>query len=126
MRNQPMTYPDTISVYHRLQHSPAASATPPTALSLDCVVLSHRHRRVAARTEEDIAIYDYRVARRAEMPRFMREVLADTHRLQEVEMARARARIWELSGMVRELERETWDCEDAVEDIGSTAKEVLE
>ncbi len=113
-----MTYPDTISAYHKLRESPIGQSQL-TSLVLDCVILSHRHRRPAARTREDIAIYDYKIGRTTEMPAFMRDVLSDVWRLQQGETLRARTRIWELVRAVESLEKETWDREGAVEDLGS-------
>ncbi len=115
-----MTYPDTISVYHKLQASPATDP-PPRDLLLECLVLSHKHMRVAAKTFETIAIYDYKAAKKTGMPKFMQDVLSDIWRLQEEETVRARTRIWELTRQVEKLEKETWDREDAVEDVGSAS-----
>jgi hypothetical protein len=112
---QPMTAPDWISVYHRLRTEPEKTDT---ALSLDCVILSHTHRRVAARTFEEVSIYDYRVAKPTTLPPFMLATLRDLWRRQEEQAIRAKARIWQLLGEVRSLEKETWDREDAVEDMG--------
>lgn len=117
----PMTYPDRVSVYHRLRHPPSAQPSP-SSLILDAVIFSHRHRRVSARVEEDVVIYDYRAARKTEMPAFMRDVLEDTFEQQQAETARSRRRIWDLIGDVERLEKETWDRPDAVEDIGGAAK----
>lgn len=120
----PMTYPDKVSVYHRLRHPPSSAQqqASPSSLILDAVVFSHRHRRVSARVEEDIVIYDYRAARKTEMPPFMRDVLEDTFVQQQEEQVRARRRIWDLVGDVERLEKETWDRPDAVEDVGGAAK----
>ncbi|KAI0454549.1 thioesterase-like superfamily-domain-containing protein [Xylaria acuta] len=115
----PMTAPDTISVYHRLRTCPEATHT---SLVLDCVILSHRHRRVAARTFEDVAIYDYRDAKKTVLPGFMLDVLRDTWRQQEERTDWARGRIWDLLRDVERLEKETWDRKDAVEDLGAAAK----
>jgi len=115
-----MTYPDTISVYHKLRDAPQEA---PTSVVLDCVILSHRHRRAAARTIEDVVVYDYRKGGKTEMPAFMRDVLADTWELQLQETVRARTRIWELIDAVEKLEKETWDRDDAVEDLGSAANQ---
>jgi hypothetical protein len=115
---QPMVYPDTISVYHKLRHRPSSDPAP-TSVFLDCIILSHHHRRIAATMEEDIAIYDYRKARKTEMPEFMQKVLEKTFAEQEEETVRARTRIWELIREVEKLEKETWNREDAVEDMGS-------
>ncbi|KAF2968614.1 hypothetical protein GQX73_g4987 [Xylaria multiplex] len=115
----PMTAPDTISVYHRLGIHPEATHT---SLILDCIILSHRHRRIAARTSEDIAIYDYRAAKKAVLPGFMLDALRDTWRRQEERAGWARERIWGLLEEVEALEKETWDREDAVEDLGAAEK----
>ncbi|RYP50050.1 hypothetical protein DL768_004336 [Monosporascus sp. mg162] len=115
----PMTYPDRISVYHKLRSLPDASDT---SLILDCVILSHRHRRAAATTKEDVVIYDYKEAKKTMMPPFVLDVFRDTWRLQEEEVRRARSRVWDLIREVEGLEKETWNREDAVEDLGSAGK----
>lgn len=117
-----MTYPDRISVYHKLRVDPSSSSTPDSAFTLDCIVLSHNARRIAARLEEDIVVYDYKRARKTAMPDYMVALFGETFRLQEQEMRRARGRIWELIAEVEELERETWDREGAVEDLGQAGK----
>lgn len=119
----PLTYPDRVSVYHRLRFPPSSKqqAQQPSSLILDAAVFSHRHRRVSARVEEDVVIYDYRAARKTEMPVFMQDVLEETFEQQTREMVRARARIWELVRGVEGLEKETWDRPDAVEDLGGAA-----
>lgn len=114
-----MTAPDTISVYHRLRTCPEATHT---SLILDCIILSHRHRRVAARTFEDIAIYDYREAKKTVLPGFMLDVLRETWHQQEERTDWARGRIWGLLNEVERLEKETWDREGAVEDMGAATK----
>ncbi|KAI1371334.1 thioesterase-like superfamily-domain-containing protein [Hypoxylon crocopeplum] len=115
----PMTYPDTISAYHKLRSLPSATDT---SLVLDCVILSHGHKRVAARTEEDVVVYDYAAARKTPVPPFALDVFRDVWRLQEEQVRAARARIWELVGQVEGLEKETWDRADAVEDLGVAKK----
>lgn len=84
-------------------------------------MLSHKHRRLAARLEEDIVVYDYRAGAKAALPAFAVEAFRETFQLQQAEMARAREKIWRLIGQVEELERETWDSENAVEDMGGAA-----
>lgn len=115
----PVTYPDRISVYHKLRAAPVSHDT---SLLLDCVILSHRHRRVAARTEEEIVTYDYRAARKTNIPLFALEALQDTWTEQGQEMTRARTRIQVLTEAVRDLEKATWDRADAVEDMGGPGK----
>jgi hypothetical protein len=117
-----MTYPDRISVYHKLRHDPSSSPTPSSAFTLDCIVLSHNARRIAARLEEDIVIYDYKAAGKTAMPDYMVALFGETFRLQELEIRRARSRIWRLIGEVEELERETWNRDDASEDMGSVGQ----
>jgi hypothetical protein len=113
-----MVYPDTISVYHKLRTSPVGQPMP-SDFVLDCVVLSHNHKRPAARLKEHIVVYDYKAAKRTELPPFVLDWFIETYRLQGEEMIRARAKIWDLIGAVKELEKETWDREDAAEDLGS-------
>ncbi|KAK3326221.1 thioesterase-like superfamily-domain-containing protein [Apodospora peruviana] len=117
----PLVYPDKISVYHKLRVKPEGEPAP-SAFMLDCIVLSHQHRRVAAKLEEDIVVYDYRVAKKASMPQFMVDVFDETYRLQQEETVRARTQIWSLVRAVEQLEKETWNREGAVEDLGSSAK----
>ncbi|KAK3995595.1 thioesterase-like superfamily-domain-containing protein [Cladorrhinum sp. PSN332] len=118
----PMVYPDKISVYHKLRAQPAAEPVAPSNFMLDCIVLSHQHKRVSAKLEEDIVVYDYKAARKTSMPDFMLELFNETWEMQEAEETRARTRIWELINAVEKLEKETWDREDAVEDMGSAVK----
>lgn len=113
-----MVYPDKISVYHKLRSRPEGDPAP-TSFFLDCIVLSHRHRRISARLEEDIVIYDYKAAGKARMPGFMLDRFKETWELQEQQTVRARTRIWELIASVERLEKETWARPGAVEDLGS-------
>ena len=115
-----MVYPDKISVFHKLRTRPGRDPAP-SVFMLDCIVLSHQHRRIAARLEEDIVIYDYKTAGKTAMPDFMQDMFSKTYDLQERELFRARTRIWELIGDVEALERETWNREDAAEDSGSAS-----
>lgn len=117
---QPMVYPDRISVYHKLRSKPEGNPAP-SSFILDCIVLSHQHQRVAARLEEDIVVYDYKAGRKTSMPDFMADLFSETYNMQEETTFRARARIWDLISTVEALEKDTWDREDAVEDVG-TAK----
>lgn len=118
---QPLTYPDKISVYHKLAQPPDSAAGSSTSLHLEAIVLSHRHKRIAARVWEEVVVYDYKAARKTQVLPFMRQVLANTYDLQAQELLRARARIRELTRAVAQLEKETWDRPDAVEDLGSAS-----
>ncbi|KAL8376564.1 hypothetical protein RB595_007592 [Gaeumannomyces hyphopodioides] len=116
----PVIYPDTISVYTRLREP--ISDKDPSSVKLECLVLSHRHRRAAARLREEVVTYDYRAASKAPVPGFARRVFADTWAHQRREQDRAHARIAELYRLVDGLEGETWDRADAAEDTGSAVK----
>lgn len=111
-----MTWPDRITVYHKLRADPPASAT---SFALDVVVLSERHRRPAARIAEDIVVYDYRAGRKRALPPFMLAAFQETWRLQEESGLKWRTRAQALLARVRALERRTWDKEGAEEVVGS-------
>lgn len=86
------------------------------------MILSHKHRRIAARTEEDVVIYDYGGGKKTTMPPFVLQTFRETWERQEGETRRARLRIQELARDVEALEKETWAREDAVEDVGAAGK----
>jgi thioesterase superfamily protein len=96
---QPITYPDRVTVLHRLTKRPDATSD---ALFFDVMILSDAHRRLAARCTEDIVVYDYRTAKRAPLLPFMVDRLQETFDLQEENRARCRD---EVSGMIDAVER---------------------
>jgi acyl-CoA thioesterase FadM len=114
----PMTWPDRISVFHKLRALPRPGDH---SFILDVVILSELQQRPAARCEEDIVVYDYRVGKKAEIMGFMMDEFEKTWREQEEMKAKAERRIGELEAVVRGLEKETWDKEGAVEDMGAAA-----
>ncbi|KAI1477601.1 thioesterase-like superfamily-domain-containing protein [Daldinia eschscholtzii] len=116
----PMTYPDTVSAYHKLVFQPSETDM---SLVLDCIILSHRHQRVAARTEEDVVIYDYVAAQKTRVPPFALDVFRDVCRRQEEAMVKARRQIWDLRKLVKWLEKSSWDRIGAVEDFGEIEQE---
>lgn len=111
----PMTWPDRISVFHKLRVLPRAGAS---SFALDVVILSELQQRAAARCEEDIVVYDYRAGRKRAIMPFMMAAFEETWRAQEETRRRVEGRIRELDGTVRQLEQETWDRPGAVEDLG--------
>ncbi|KAL2138535.1 hypothetical protein VTI28DRAFT_5269 [Corynascus sepedonium] len=115
----PMVYPDRISVYHKLRTRPEGDPAP-SSFYLDCIVLSHRHRRVSCRLHEDIVIYDYKKGGKTSMPKFMLDMFEETWKLQEEAKGQARQRISGLHAAVEQLESETWNRPDAVEDMGGS------
>lgn len=111
-----MTWPDRISVYHKLR-APVTSST--DSFILDVIILSEKHQRASARCVEDIVVYDYKKGKKTALPPFMENAFRDTWELQEESRRRNVERVNGLLGEVRELEKESWDREGAVEDLGS-------
>lgn len=111
-----MTWPDRVSVYHKLRSALSASTD---SFILDVIILSERHQRAAARCVEDIVVYDYRKGKRTPLRPFMAEVFTQTFRLQEEARAKHTERVSGLLRQVESLEKESWDRKDAKEDFGS-------
>jgi len=111
-----MTWPDRVSVYHKLRSPPSESTD---SFILDVIILSERQQRAAARCVEDIVVYDYRKGERKPLRPFMAEVFTQTFHLQEEARAKHTERILELLRQVENLEKESWDRKDAKEDFGS-------
>ncbi|KAH7032759.1 uncharacterized protein B0I36DRAFT_361531 [Microdochium trichocladiopsis] len=118
----PIVYPDTISVYYRLTKpvtDPSSTTTTPY-LNLQSLILTHKHRRIAATTDESVVVYDYQAASKTDLPGFAAPLFGRTWNLQQVVAGRAQQRIAELVRAVEDLEKDTWDREDAKEDFGSS------
>ncbi|KIN00100.1 hypothetical protein OIDMADRAFT_164253 [Oidiodendron maius Zn] len=112
----PMTWPDHISVFHKLKELPRESDS---NFELDVIILSELHRRPAARCEEDIVVYDYRAGKKRSIMPFMMNQFENTWKAQEETRQRVEKRIVELEETVRELENETWERADSAEDVGA-------
>ncbi|KAF2087170.1 hypothetical protein K490DRAFT_42796 [Saccharata proteae CBS 121410] len=112
----PMTFPDRVSVYHKLQSEPTEGMD---FFKMDVVVVSELHRRAAARCVEDIVVYDYKKGKKAALPAFMLDQFGETYKAQEAAKAQSGQRIEQLGEQVRALEVSSWDRADAVEDVGS-------
>jgi hypothetical protein len=111
-----MTYPDHISVFHKLRSFPSPDSS---SFILDVLILSELHQRPAARCVEDIVVYDYKAGKKVNIRPFMMRAFEQTWREQEEEKVRVETRKQEVESAVGELERETWNREGAVEDLGS-------
>jgi hypothetical protein len=121
----PMTYPDRVTVLHKLSAlpnpspaTPSAPNSPPigiTTFALSAIQLSERHQRPAARCEEEIAVYDYQTGSRAALRPFMADVFARVWAEQEEARRVWGARAKEVERRVGELDRRTWGREGAVE-----------
>ncbi|KAJ4365760.1 hypothetical protein N0V83_008380 [Neocucurbitaria cava] len=88
---------------------------------LDVLILSEVHRRPAARCVEDIVVYDYQKAQKSPLMPFMVEKFRETFELQEQAKNECSDRVRILHDRVRQLEKSSWDRQDAQEDLGSVA-----
>lgn len=111
-----MTYPDRVTVLHKLRNKPKADSD---HFLLDVLILSERHRRAAARCEEDIVVYDYKLGSKAPMQPFMVSKLQQVFELQEQAKRHNVDRVRRLLEQVRGLEKGSWDRPDAKEDFGA-------
>ncbi|OJD34749.1 rho guanine nucleotide exchange factor [Diplodia corticola] len=114
----PMTYPDRVTVLHKLRSEPTDETD---SFILDVVVLSERHRRPAARCVEDIVVYDYQRGKKTPLKPFMLRQFRETFALQEAAKKKYSERVALLSEQVRALETSSWDQPDAKEDFGSAS-----
>ncbi|KAK4960367.1 hypothetical protein LTR10_003262 [Elasticomyces elasticus] len=112
----PMTWPDHISIYHKIKSEPTSGTS---SFVLDVLIMSELHQRPAARLVEDIVVYDYTKGKKIPLPPFMLNVFRDTWKFQEEAKIRNSARVSCLLEDVRKLEQSTWDRSDAVEHTGS-------
>ncbi|KOS21977.1 hypothetical protein ESCO_002095 [Escovopsis weberi] len=101
----PVSYPDTVSVIHRLASEVDDSST---RFYLHGLVFSSSLQRVAAQTWEEIVLYDYAAAAKAPLRPFMVDALQRTWDLQEqrrlaveAEEADFRALIAEMTGKAK-------------------------
>lgn len=115
----PMTYPDRVTVFHKLRSMPE---THHDAFMLDVLMFSERQRRPVARCVEDIVIYDYRKGAKTtlEATPFALKAFQDTFALQEAAAIINRGRARSIEDRVRMLEQSSWDREGAVEDMGGS------
>ncbi|OGM44767.1 hypothetical protein ABOM_007384 [Aspergillus bombycis] len=78
---QPMKFPDQITVLYKLLEPPTYEST---SLRMEAWILSHQHRRVAARCIDDTVIYDYTSGKRSVLKPFMVDKLQHTFELQRM------------------------------------------
>ena len=114
-----MTWPDHVSVYHKLAQQPGDETD---SFVLDVLILSERHQRPAARCFEDIVVYDYKQGQKAPLRPFMVDAFRETWRLQEEAKKANSAKVKSLLDKVRQLEKDSWDRADAKEDLGSASQ----
>lgn len=112
----PMTWPDKICVYHKLQAEPNEQTA---SMGLEVMILSQNRQRPSAKCFEDVVVYDYKAAARTSLPPFMLAQFRQTWSLQEAAKERGLAQIRRVEAQVRHLEVQSWDRPDAKEDFGS-------
>lgn len=112
----PMTWPDRICVYHKLQAEPDEHTG---SMLLDVMILSEAKQRPSARCLEDVVVYDYKTAAKTALPPFMLEQFKQTWELQETAKRQGLTQIRRIEERVRYLETQSWDRPDAEEDLGS-------
>lgn len=111
-----MTWPDSISVFHKLAHRPSPSDS---HFILDVMIVSEMYQRPAARCFEDIVVYDYKVGKKVEIRPFMFKAFEHAWNEQEEAKRRVEARIYDIEERVGQIEAETWNKVGAIEDMGS-------
>lgn len=109
---QPMTYPDHVTVYHRLGTEPQEGTD---TFIFHAIILSELHQRPAARCTEENVLYDYQKAKKTPLQPFMLSVLRETWKLQEQAKLHNSGRVKQLLTRVQQLEKNSWDREGAVE-----------
>jgi acyl-CoA thioesterase FadM len=114
----PMTWPDKICVYHKLQADPSEKTA---SMMLDVMILSEAKQRPSARCLEDVVVYDYKAAAKTSLPPFMLDQFKSTWRLQEEAKREGLAQIRRLEERVRLLETSSWDRPNAKEDFGTNS-----
>ncbi|KAK1246006.1 hypothetical protein MKX07_005075 [Trichoderma sp. CBMAI-0711] len=97
----PMTFPDRVTVLHKLVTKPDYSSD---RFYLEAVMYSEQHRRPAAKCFEDIVVYDYRAAKKAPLKPYMVDVMRATFDLQEQRKQEAERKVSELQAFVKEVE----------------------
>ncbi len=76
-----MTWPDHVSVFHKLSYLPSASES---SFILDVMIVSELHQRPSARCVEDIVVYDYKKGRKVAIRDFMMKAFEVPWKEQEV------------------------------------------
>ncbi len=114
---QPLQFPDRVTVLHKLRDKPLPSTD---HFALDVVILSELHQRPAARSVEDIVVYDYKKAAKTPLKPFMVETLTRIWDEQEETKRISNKQVTELLERLERLEKGTWDNEGAVEKFGAS------
>ncbi|KAF4450011.1 hypothetical protein F53441_6795 [Fusarium austroafricanum] len=76
----PLEFPDMITVLYKLREAPTSESS---SLKMEALVLSEKHRRVAARCIDETTIYDYTTRKKSVLKPFMVEKFQETFKKQE-------------------------------------------
>lgn len=115
----PMTYPDKVSVFHKLRHAPFPSPShDASSFLLDVLILSETEQRPAARCFENLVVYDYRKGKKVDIPPFMVRAFENLWEEQETNRRAVMKRISQMESELERLEQETWNRAGAIEDMG--------
>ena len=87
---------------------------------MDVLILSEREQRPAARCFEELVVYDYRKGKKVDVPPFMVRAFENLWEEQEANRRKVMRRIGQIESQLEELENETWNRADAVEDMGTS------
>ncbi|KAM3556395.1 hypothetical protein MY1884_005080 [Beauveria asiatica] len=97
----PMTFPDQVTVLHKLVTKPDDTSD---TILMEAVAYSHKHKRPAARFFEDIAVYDYRAAAKAPLKPFMVKEMQVMYELQEQRRQQTEEKVQEMLQSLQELQ----------------------
>ncbi|KAL7948762.1 Thioesterase/thiol ester dehydrase-isomerase [Trichoderma barbatum] len=97
----PMTFPDRVTVLHKLVEKPDYSSD---RFYLDVVMYSEQQRRPAAKCFEDIVVYDYKAAKKTPLKPFMVDELRATYDLQQQRKQEAEKKVAELHTFIQQVE----------------------
>lgn len=96
-----MAFPDHICVMHRLTTKPDYTSD---RVILSAACYSMNHRRIAAKFEEDIVVYDYDKAKKTPLKPYMVDEMLKVWELQEQSKTEANKKIAELEAFITSLE----------------------
>lgn len=97
----PMTFPDQVTVLHKLVTKPDSTSD---RVLMEAVAYSHKHKRAAARFFEDIAVYDYRAAKKAPLKPFMVQEMQAMYELQDQRRQQTEQKVQEILQSMDELQ----------------------
>jgi Thioesterase-like superfamily len=114
-----MTWPDKITVYHRLTQDPSDTLAR-SFFQQEVVILSEAKQRPAARVLEQNFLFDYtKLSKTGTAPEFILEQFRRTWQQQEESRRAWQQQVADIENEVRRLELASWDNPNAVEDMGS-------